>query len=285
MKIAESSLKGLQETGVYKITNLCNSKVYIGSTRKSFVSRYSSHYEKLRTNNHRGYPHLQNAVNKYGIENFEFEIVEACDKEKCIERETYWIKQYDACDRGKGYNMNDQPFLSPFANKEIRAKAAETVKARYKSREILPNSGTFKKGIEPWNKGKKYQSTEHLKVPKKKKADRTKVSETWKEKQKWIRIFTIDGILLVTLPCWQDVQQHAEFIAWRMVLKNKEGRNGHPCYYLSAFNIQKACRTGKPYKGLYFRYTDFPYLRSTSDEPMNMLTISSLETLLNGENP
>ena len=70
MKIKESSLKDLHLIGVYKIENLINQKVYIGSTEKSFVSRYSSHYEKLRTNNHTGYAHLQNSVNKHGIENF-----------------------------------------------------------------------------------------------------------------------------------------------------------------------------------------------------------------------
>lgn len=273
MRISESSLKDLQEKGVYKITNLCNSKVYIGSTRKSFVSRYSSHYEKLRTNNHKGYSHLQNAVNKYGIQNFEFEIVEICDKEKCIERETYWIGKYNACDREKGYNMNDKPFLSPFTNKEIRAKAAKTVSEKYKKGELLPNSGAFKNGKEPWNKGKKYQSTDHLKVPKKIKGDRSKYSEVIKSKQKWIRVFDSKGTLIITLPCWQDVQKAAEHMTGFMILKNKKGRNGYPSYYLSAFNIQKACKTGKLYKGLYFRYTDFPNLRSTSDEPF--ITISS----------
>lgn len=263
MKIVESSFKDLHETGVYRITNLINGKVYVGSTRKSFVSRYTTHFEKLRTDNHKAYPHLQNAANKYGINNFEFEILEICDKEQCIEKETEWIAKLEACDRNKGYNINDRPFLSPFANKEIRAKAAATFKERWKSGQIGLNAGNFKKGIIPWNAGKTYTSTEHLKVPKKVKSDRSKYSETLRKKQKWIQILTIDEKLLITLPCWQEVQRFSEALAWRMNLRNKKGRNGYPSYYLSAFNIQKACRTGKPYKGLLFRTTETPNRRFT----------------------
>lgn len=250
MKINESSLKDLEKTGVYKITNLINKKVYIGSTRKSFVSRYSSHYEKLRTNNHKGYQHLQNAVNKYNIENFEFSILEICDKDKCIERETFWISSYEACNREKGYNINDKPFLSPFANKEIRAKAAKTVSEKYKNGLILPNSGAFKSGLEPWNKGKTYQSTEHLKVPKKVKGDRSKFSVTAFDKLPRIQVTNNEGFI-------KEYKNYHEIIndneLWKfMKLRNKNGRQGYSPYLLLPSNIQKACITNKSYKGLTF---------------------------------
>lgn len=35
-----------------------------------------------------------------------------------------------------------------------------------------------------------------------------------------------------------------------MILINK---NGYDAHYLSAFNIKKSCKTGKPYKGLLFK--------------------------------
>ena len=250
MKINESSLKDLEKIGVYKITNLINSKVYVGSTRKSFVSRYSSHYEKLRTNNHKGYQHLQNAVNKYSIENFEFSILEICEKDKCIERETFWISDYNACNREKGYNTNDKPFLSPFANKEIRAKAAKTVSERYKSGLILPNKGTFKNGLEPWNKGKTYQSTNHLKVPKKIKGDRTKFSINALNKLPRIQV-TNNESFIKDYNNYYDIINDTEL--WKfMKLRNKNGRQGYSPYYLLCSNIQKACITGKSYKGLNF---------------------------------
>lgn len=257
MKIAESSLKDLQEIGVYKITNLCNSKVYIGSTRKSFVSRYASHYEKLRTNNHKGYWHLQNAVNKYGIEAFEFEILEICDKEICIQRETYWISKYSSCNREKGYNTIENPTLSPFANKEIRMKAAKTLIEGYETGRLTPNKTTFKSGLVPWNKGKQYQSTDHLKVPKKRKANREKFMKTVKDKQQPIDVFDSKGLLLGSYRYYQDIQKD-ESLHKHMLLRNNKGRNGYSPHYLTAFNIQKSCKTGKSYKGLIFKTISSP---------------------------
>lgn len=252
MKIKESSLRDLQEIGVYKITNLINGKVYIGSTMKSFISRYKSHYEKLRTNNHKAYHHLQSSVNKYGIENFEFSIIEICEKGKCIERETFWISENNACDREKGYNINDKPFMSPFANKEVREKASKTLIESYKSGRLKPNSGVFKGGLIPWNAGKKYQSTDHLKVTKKKKGNRSNFSKTIKEKQLPIEVFDLQGKSLGKYTYHQDIQADEKLHQF-MTLKNKAGRNGYSPYYLAAFNIQKSCKTGKSYKGLIFK--------------------------------
>lgn len=59
---------------IYKITNLINNKVYIGST-KSYNRRISYHKSDLNNNKHIN-NHLQAAWNKYGKDNFLFEIVE-----------------------------------------------------------------------------------------------------------------------------------------------------------------------------------------------------------------
>jgi len=266
MKIADSSLKDLQEIGVYKITNLCNSKVYIGSTKKSFVSRYSSHYEKLRTNNHRGYTHLQNSVNKYGIENFEFSIIEICKKDECLEREKFWINYYNSCNRDKGYNFNPNPNQPSSITLEVKSKIKNTLIIGYKTGRISLNKGVFKDGKIPWNKGKKYQSTEHLKVPKKKKGSRLKYSETLRNKQLPIRVYNSDMVFIKEYVCYQDIQSDKS-LHEHMTLRNHRGRNGYSPYYLSSFNIQKSCRTQKSYKGLYFR------------------TVCSPKIPLNGENP
>lgn len=42
-------------------------------------------------------------MNKYGISNFTFEIIEECDKQSLNEREIYWIEYYDSFHNG--YNM------------------------------------------------------------------------------------------------------------------------------------------------------------------------------------
>ena len=61
-------------SGIYKIRNLINNKIYIGSTI-NFRQRWYTH-KTLLTNNKHPNSHLQNAWNKYGPANFVFEIME-----------------------------------------------------------------------------------------------------------------------------------------------------------------------------------------------------------------
>ncbi|MBC8548943.1 MAG: GIY-YIG nuclease family protein [Candidatus Brocadiales bacterium] len=61
-------------SGVYQIRNLCNDKVYVGSS-KDLTKRKREHFRMLRNGTHSN-SHLQNSYNKYGRENFEFSIME-----------------------------------------------------------------------------------------------------------------------------------------------------------------------------------------------------------------
>lgn len=250
MKINESSLKDLSKIGIYKITNLIDNKIYVGSTITGFINRYKSHYEKLRTNNHKGYPYLQNAVNKYGIENFEFEIIEICSRDLILERERYWIAILNSIENG--YNLNPNPVESPFANKEIRTKAAKTLKENYRLGKIKPNNTAFKKGGIPWNKGLKIEDSSYLKVPKKKKGSRVNFSKTMKEKNISIDVFDYDMNFIKTYRYYIDIQKDEELKKY-MILRNPKGRNGHDPYILQNVNILKSVKTGKSYKGLFFK--------------------------------
>jgi len=76
----------LDKGGIYKISNSINGKIYIGSTNK-FKTRIRDHVYKLKTGKHR--KKFQRSVDKYGIENFTFEVVEILDKEELEDRESY----------------------------------------------------------------------------------------------------------------------------------------------------------------------------------------------------
>jgi group I intron endonuclease len=93
----------MQVSGIYTITNVINRKSYVGYT-KNIVKRFDWHLCKLRNNKHSN-SLLQRAWNKYGEENFEFEILEECDEEFLLALEHYWCIMLDTHNRKNGYNI------------------------------------------------------------------------------------------------------------------------------------------------------------------------------------
>ena len=84
---------------VYKITNTINNKLYIGKTVNTIEKRFNQHKNESKTERAKNRP-LYRAINKYGIENFEIEIIEECNYDILNEREIYWINYYDTYNNG-----------------------------------------------------------------------------------------------------------------------------------------------------------------------------------------
>ncbi len=164
MKIKDTSVENLHLKGIYSITS-DKGKRYIGSTKKSFQGRFKTHFEKLRSSNHMN-EHLQSSWNKNGSNYFVFEILEILI-DNFEEREGYWIEFYESWDRLKGYNIIRNPMIAPSQDETVRKRISNTLKRKYKSGEIKLNKSNWKPGTPPWNKGKKYKSTDHLKGVKK----------------------------------------------------------------------------------------------------------------------
>lgn len=91
--------------GIYCIKNLVNGKIYVGQSI-NVDGRWRQHLSHLRKNTHNN-EHLQDAWNKYGKENFDFQIIEICDVDKLDIRERYWIEYYNSMSREFGYNHED----------------------------------------------------------------------------------------------------------------------------------------------------------------------------------
>ena len=76
--------------GIYRIINNENGRSYIGSSSR-IEGRWSGHRYLLRNNKHHC-PGLQNAWNKYGELNFNFEILELCDIDNLLDYEEKLIR-------------------------------------------------------------------------------------------------------------------------------------------------------------------------------------------------
>ena len=96
-------------TGIYKITCLANNKSYIGQS-VSIKRRWATHKRELAAGTHYN-EYLQRAYNKYGKDNFTYEILELCSKDKLNEREQFYVTIFDTfkngynCDLG-GHNTS-----------------------------------------------------------------------------------------------------------------------------------------------------------------------------------
>lgn len=91
-------------SGIYIITNVINGKYYIGKS-VNVNSRLAEHRHHLRKGKHQN-NHLQKAVDKYGMNNFTFELLEECDKDLLLAIEHYWVTILGARDEKYGYNIN-----------------------------------------------------------------------------------------------------------------------------------------------------------------------------------
>lgn len=100
-------------SGIYIIKNIINCKIYVGST-KDFDKRKHKHFLDLKNGKHSSIK-LQRAYNKYGVDNFVFEIIEKLPYVKDIQkREQFWIDSLKA--KELGYNIADASFGDCLSN-------------------------------------------------------------------------------------------------------------------------------------------------------------------------
>ncbi len=148
-------------SGVYRIKNIVNGKVYIGSS-VNIVGRLSNHKKWLSQNIH-GNKHLQNAYNKYGDSAFIFEIYDevailydlktlTVEQRRILKRslkpnilffEQLWLDNFESWKPENGYNK------SPTAGSNLGIKVSEEQLVNYR-------------GKVPWNKGLTKETDERI---------------------------------------------------------------------------------------------------------------------------
>lgn len=109
-------------TGIYKISNKIDNRVYIGSST-TLYERTNLHIQYLKKGIHHS-AKLQRFCDKHSISNLFLEIIELCEKNKetILKKEQYWIDYYDAYN--KGFNC------TPFAKNNMGLKHSKKTLAK-----------------------------------------------------------------------------------------------------------------------------------------------------------
>ena len=265
MQINIKNIKHLNYTGIYKIVNTVNNKYYIGSTEESFVKRWYNHINALRRGTHKN-SHLQNAWNKYKEISFSFEILEICDASNCLSREQIYLNKANSeqlyninplatgpnkteeskLKRAKSlklFNLNCSSFYNDFkANKikleDIPKKYHERIQAYYDA--------------SPWNKGKSYISTDHLKV-KHKKSDRSMYKNTMRDKQPIIYVYDLNFNFVDSFRSSKDLEELSLKMILPLTIRRHLKKKEMPDYFICSANVMRCLKENKQYKGLYFK--------------------------------
>lgn len=138
---------------IYKIKNKIDNKTYIGQTTQDLEDRWKAHLKKR--NNCR---YLKSALNKYGVENFEFKLVCITFDNQLDDMEIKYIEQYK-CLVPNGYNIR-LGGNSGKHHEETKRKIGEALKNRYKNGMVHSKLGKHpseetRKKLSEARKGKK----------------------------------------------------------------------------------------------------------------------------------
>lgn len=141
---------------VYMHTNIINGKKYVGITSKEPTRRWKGNGSGYRNNEH-----FWNAIQKYGWDNFEHDVIYQglnLDEASCIEKEL--IAKYNTNNPNFGYNLTSGGEYGQELSDESRRKMSDKAKNRVITEEWRQHLSEARIGRIPWNKGK-HLSDEH----------------------------------------------------------------------------------------------------------------------------
>ena len=132
--------------GIYRIKNLKNKKCYYGSS-KNIEKRWRTHSNNLKNGKHHN-AHLQRSWDKYGEDNFVFELVEECNETILLELEQKYLDLNPEFNIGIKSSGGDNLTKNP--NKEdIVRRMTQSVRKRY---ELMSEDERKEKHSQPMDK-------------------------------------------------------------------------------------------------------------------------------------
>lgn len=133
---------------IYKVTNIINGKVYIGQTIKPLYIRKNCH---MQYSKREGCFYFHNALKKYGIENFSWEIIfKTENKFELNGKEKYYIKLYKSNNKNFGYNQTS-------GGSNMTNQSIETIEKRRMKLIGKKRTEEQRKNLSDWQKGKSFE--------------------------------------------------------------------------------------------------------------------------------
>lgn len=117
-----------KDSGIYLVKNKINNACYIGQA-KDIYKRFNSHhiYDYKNSKNCCYNTKFYKALRKYGIENFEVQVLELCSENKLDEKEIEYIKLYDSYNHGYNSTEGGQNWSPNIHSAEIEEKRKTTL--------------------------------------------------------------------------------------------------------------------------------------------------------------
>jgi group I intron endonuclease len=134
--------------GIYKITNNKNDKCYIGQS-KDVEKRWKQHcWDSAKDSK----MPIHNAIRKYGLDVFSFELIEECSAEVRDEKEIYYIDFFNSYKDGYNATIGGNCFVKgknhlsygKAKSKEHKEKIAKAHKGKPKTKNSDINAGSYK---------------------------------------------------------------------------------------------------------------------------------------------
>jgi group I intron endonuclease len=152
---------------IYKIINLSSNKIYVGQAVSHILNhrryrpyghegRFRCHISEAFSTKKNQSHYLNNAIRKYGAEDFVVELIECCDTKDADEREIFYIKELNSL-YPNGYNLKNGGHTFTHSD-ESKKRLSNGVKNYYKNKKydrfknITKIDDDVDKYIKPLNK-------------------------------------------------------------------------------------------------------------------------------------
>ena len=141
--------------GIYKVIYLPESKVvYVGQSI-NIEGRFKQHKKYYNNPKELGYnSHFYRTLRKYGIDNFQFELIEECSVEELNDKEIYWIAYFDTFNNRCNSTIGGQHMAARnLTDEEIRELKKDLAENKLSYNEMSHKFGVSNLFISQVNKG------------------------------------------------------------------------------------------------------------------------------------